>query len=76
MNHIYENPVDTEVDLVATILSVCVNIKKYTRYIWARTQRTWFVTSSITMKSQAGGSKDLVNYSVIFPLKFKTINIF
>jgi len=28
MNHIYENPVETEVDLVARILSVCVNIKK------------------------------------------------
>jgi len=59
MNHIYENPVETEVDLVARIISVYVNIKKYTRYISTRTQRTLCVTSSITIKSQAGGSVQL-----------------
>jgi len=75
MTHIYENPVETEVELVARILSMCVNIKKYTRYICARTQRTLCVTSSIIMKSQAGGSTALANYSIIFPLKFATINV-
>jgi len=32
MNHIYENPVETKVDLIARILSVCVNIEKHARY--------------------------------------------
>jgi len=30
MSHIYDNPVETEVSLIARILSVCVNIKKIT----------------------------------------------
>jgi len=50
MNHMYENPVETEVGLTARILSVCVKIKiksKNARYICARTQRTLFVTSRI-----------------------------
>ena len=76
MNHIYENPVDTEMNLVARILSVCVNIQKYARYICAQTQRTLCVTCRITMKSQAGSSKALVNYSIIFLLKFIKINVF
>ena len=29
MNQIYENPVETEVGLIARILAVCVKIKKY-----------------------------------------------
>jgi hypothetical protein len=29
MSHIYENPLETEVDLIARISPVCVNIKKY-----------------------------------------------
>ena len=33
MNDIYENPVETEVDLIARILSVYINIKKYAMYI-------------------------------------------
>jgi len=33
MNHIFENHVETEVDLMARIVSVCVNIKKYARHI-------------------------------------------
>ena len=67
MRHIYETPVETVVDLIARILSVCVNIQKYARYICARTQRTLCVTSRITMKSQAASSTALVNYSTIFP---------
>jgi len=76
MNHIYENPVETKVDLIARILSVCVNIKKYARYICIRTQRTLYVTSRITMMPEAASSTDLVNYSIILPLKFTTIDVF
>jgi len=76
VNHIYENPVETEVGLIARIMSVCVNIQKYARYICARTQWTLCITSRITMKSQAASSTALVNYSIIFPLKFTTINVF
>ena len=74
MSHIYETPVETVVDLIARILSVCVNIKKYTRYICTRTQLTLCITSGITLKPQAASSTALVNYSIIFPLKFTTIN--
>jgi len=74
MNHLYENPVETEVNLIARILSVCVNIKKYARYYCARKQRTLCVTSRITMTSQAASSTARVNYS-IFPLKFTTVNV-
>jgi len=70
MNHIYENPVETQVYLKARILSLCVNIKKYARYICSRTQRTLCATSRITMKSQAASSTALVNYSIIFPLQY------
>jgi len=73
MRHIYETPVETVVDLIARILSVCVNIQKYARYICARTQRTLCVTSRITMKSQAASSTALVNYSIIFPQKFTNL---
>jgi len=51
--NIYWNPKEKFVDLIAGILSVCVNIKKYSRYIYAREQRTLCITSRITMKSQA-----------------------
>ena len=76
VNHIYENPVETEVGLIARILSVCVKIKTYARCICARMQRTLCVTSRITMKSQAASSTALVNYSIIFRLKFTTVNVF
>jgi len=76
MIRIYDNPVETEVDLTATILSVCVNINKYARYICARTLRTLCGTSRITMKSQTDSSTALLNYSIIFPLKFTAINVF
>jgi len=73
IGHSYENPVEIEVDLIAGILSVCVNIKKYAMHIYARTQRTLCVTCSITMKSQAASSTALVNYSKIILLKYTTI---
>jgi hypothetical protein len=76
MNHIYENPVETEVDLLVRILSVSVNIKKYARYICARTQRTLCVTYRITIGSQAASSTALVNYSKTLPLKYTTIERF
>jgi hypothetical protein len=76
MSHIYENPVETQVDLIDRILSLCVNIKKYTRYFCDRKQQTLCVTSRIAMKSQAASSTALVNYSIIFPLKFTTKNVF
>jgi len=76
MSHIYENPVETVVDLIGRILSVCGDIQKYARYICARTQRTLCVTSGVTVKSQAASLTALVNYSIIFPLKFTTINVF
>jgi hypothetical protein len=76
MSHICETPVETVVDLIARILSACVNIKKYARYICTRTQRTFCVTSRITMKSQAASMTALVNYWVIFPPKFTTIKVF
>jgi len=76
MNHFYENPVETKMDLISRILSVCVNIEKYARYICARKQRTLCVTSRITMMSQAASSTALVNYSIILPLKFTTIYVF
>ena len=75
ISHIHDNPVETEVHLIARISSLCVNVKKFARYICGRTQRTLCVTSSITMKSQAGGSTALVNYSIIFPLKFTKIKV-
>ena len=75
ISHIHDNPVETEVHMIARISSLCVNIKKFARYISAQTQRTLCVTTSITVKSQAGGSTALVNYSIIFPLKFTTINV-
>jgi len=34
MSQIYENPVETEVGLMARMLSVYINIKKYAMYIW------------------------------------------
>jgi predicted nuclease of restriction endonuclease-like RecB superfamily len=49
MIHIYDNPVETEVDLIGRISSVLLNIKKYAIYICSRTQRTLCVASSITM---------------------------
>jgi len=76
MNNIYWNPVETEVDLIAGILSVCVNTQKYARYICARTQRILCVTPRITMQSQAASSTAIVNYSIILPLKFTTIEVF
>jgi len=33
MSHTYENPVETKVDLLVRIMSVCVNTQKYARYI-------------------------------------------
>jgi len=74
ISHIHDNAVEIEVHLLPRISSLCVNIKKFARYICVRTQRTLCVTSSITMKSQTGGSTALANYS-IFPLKFTTINV-
>jgi hypothetical protein len=76
MSHIYENREETEVDLIAIILSVYVNIQKYARYICPRTQRTLCVNSSITTKSQAASSTAHVNYSIILPLKFTIIAVF
>jgi hypothetical protein len=38
--HIYENPLETEVDVIARISSVYVSIKKYAIYLCALTQRT------------------------------------
>jgi len=37
INHIHENPVETEEHLIAIISSMCVNIQKYARYICAVT---------------------------------------
>ena len=52
MFHIYQNPVQKEVDLIHRISSVCVNIKKYVMYFYARRQRTLVITSRITMSVQ------------------------
>jgi len=76
MNKINRNCRETLVDLIATILSVCANIKKYARYICARTQRALCYTSSITMKSQAASSTAVVNYWIILLLKCTTIDVF
>jgi len=76
MSHIYENPVETEMDLIARTSSVCVNIKTYSMYICVRTQRTLVVPCSITMKSPAANSTILVNYSKILPLKYSGIDGF
>ena len=67
---------ETEGDLLVRILSLFVNIKKYTRYIC--TQRLWTlcVTSRIIMKSQAASSIAIVNYSKILPLKYTTMEGF
>jgi len=62
ISHIQDNPVETEVHLIARISSLCVNVQKFAWYICARTQQTLCVTSSITLKSQAGSSTVLVNY--------------
>jgi len=70
MSHIYDNPVETEVGLIAR---VCANIQQYARHICDRKQRTLGVTCRITMKSQAASSTALVNYSIILQLKFTTI---
>jgi hypothetical protein len=61
MSYIYEKPVETEVYLLARILSVCVNIKKYD--ICTRKQRTFCVTCRIAVTSQAASSTAIVNYS-------------
>ena len=74
MSLIYENPVETEVDLIARITSVCENIKKYTIYMCACMHQTECVTSNITVKSQATSSTAFVNNSKILPLKY-TIEI-
>jgi hypothetical protein len=76
MSHIYENPVETEVDLIARISLVCVNIQKQARYICACTQRSLCFTSTITMKSQTASATILVNYSILLQLKFTTIDVF
>ena len=76
MGHISENPVETEVDMSARILSVCVNIQIRARYICARTQRTMWATSRTAMKSRAASSTVIANYSKILPLKFTTIDRF
>jgi hypothetical protein len=76
VSHIYENPVETEMDLIARILPMCVNVQKYVRYICALSQRSLCVTCRITMKSQADSSTTLFNYMIIFPLKFTTVNEF
>jgi hypothetical protein len=75
MSHIYENREETKVDLIAGILSVCVNIQKYARDICPRTQQTLCVNSSITTKSQAAISKARVNYSITLPMKFTIIDV-
>jgi len=75
MSYIYGNLVETEVDLLARMLTVCVNIKKYARYICIRTQRTVCVTCSITMKSQADSSTATANYSKILTLKYTAIEV-
>jgi len=75
MSNIYEDPVETEVDLLATILSVSVNIKKYARCICIQTQRTLCVTCRITMNSQAASSRATMNYSKILPLKYTTMDL-
>jgi len=62
--------VATEVDLIARILSVCVNIKKHVMHFCARSQRTLRVTSSITMKSQSASLTALVSYSSIILLTY------
>jgi len=74
ISHIHDNPVETELHLIARMSSLCVYVQKFARYICAQKQRTFCVTSSITRKSQAIGSTALVNYS-IFALKFATINV-
>jgi hypothetical protein len=71
INDIYLNPKVTEVDLIARILSVCVNIQKYAKYICDRMQRTLCVNSRITIKSRAASSTALVNYSIILTLKLQ-----
>jgi len=76
MSHIYGNHVETEVDLLARILSVCVNIQKFARYTCIRTQRTLCVTWQITMKSQAACSTAIANYLKILPLKYTLIERF
>ena len=67
---------ETEVDLIAIISSVCVNIQKQTRYIFARTQQSMCVISTITLKSQTVSARALVNYWILLQLKFTTIDVF
>jgi hypothetical protein len=59
---------------MARILSVCVNMQIYARYICARSQRTFCVTSRITVMTQADSSTALANYSKILLLKYTTTN--
>jgi len=68
MSHIYENPLEREVDLIAIISSVCVNIQNQTRCICAPTHWTFSVTSTITMKLQTASTTAVVNYSMILQL--------
>jgi uncharacterized metal-binding protein YceD (DUF177 family) len=72
MSHVYENPVETAVDLIARILSVSVNIKKYDSNICTRTQRTFCVTCRITVTSQEA----IEDYSKKLPLKYTAVERF
>jgi hypothetical protein len=76
MSHTYESPVEIEEELLDSILFWCVNIRKVSRHICARTQHTLCLPSGITKISQAASSTAVVNYSTIFRLKFTTINVF
>jgi hypothetical protein len=78
MSHTYESPVEIhiEVDLLDTTLFGCVNIRKVSRQICARTHQTLCVPSRIRMISQTASSTAIVNYSTIIRLKFTTINVF
>jgi hypothetical protein len=75
-SHIYENPVETEVDLIGRISSVCVNFQKYAMYICVCMQWSLCVASSITMMSQPASLTALLNYSKILPLKYTTLSSF
>jgi hypothetical protein len=73
VSHIYENPVETEVDLIARISPVFVNFEKYVRYICTHSHRSLCVTSTMTMISQLARSTAVVNYSKIIQLKYTAV---
>jgi hypothetical protein len=72
MNLTYRNPVESEVDLFARILSACANMQKRARYLWQFARRIWckslqrikysFRTSKGTLWDSCTSSSILTTY--------------